>query len=522
MTAVLREVNKKPATKRETWIWLKWCLGFDAHQTCRCRPRNALEAAEWAKDDRQPHQSQLDYIYDGFLNLYSACVLMACRGAGKSFATAALCVLDCWFKPRLQVAVAAFVRQQSDYIYTYICKFLDHFGKILGQKAWTITKDEITFHNGSVVKFFSGGKSSANVTGYHPHVLIVDEADKFSAEQFDGIANGLEGGKEYPSRFDVLSTNYSLSGDGVILKQIERYEHFNETKPDHLLPRKIFRICLIDILAQCDDRFKCYDEIKKVHCPLWKYCKGRAKEQDGFYEVGEAIGKQLNSSLQTFESQMLLLRPSSEYAIFGGFSIATHVLDPDLPYDPKKESLLVFDFGGKRCPHAALLIQRVPPKEKGEVTTYEVIDEFEGMGLLENLIASIKAKYPKACEDAAIFADPSGTKKQQTEGGISYIGALKKAGFFPYNRPVKRKPSFELVKALIEPASGERKLVVNKRCKNLIKQLQAAEYEVRAGKPTGEPADSGHDDLLDCLRYTVAATCGTYAKHSGSKRIMFF
>ncbi|MDB5292727.1 MAG: hypothetical protein JWL69_3968 [Phycisphaerales bacterium] len=142
--------------------------------------------------------------------------------------------------------------READYIYTYICKFLEHFGRILGEKPWTITKDEITFANGSTVKFFSGGKSSANVTGYHPHVLQVDEGDKFSAEQFDGIANGLEGGKEYPSRFDVLSTNYTLSGDGVILKQIEKYEAFNLTKPDHLLPRRIFRICLIDILARCD------------------------------------------------------------------------------------------------------------------------------------------------------------------------------------------------------------------------------------------------------------------------------
>lgn len=509
-------LNDKPETKERLALWVEGFLGLKLHASCRCKPESPNEALQWAAEGKQPHNSQLDYVWDGFTNKYAASVLMACRGAGKSFAAAAMDILDAWFKPGIKIANAAFIRQQADYIYQYTKAFLKHMEEQIGEVQWKISTDEIIFFNGSVIKYFSGGKSSANVTGYHPHILRVDEADKFSAEQFDGIANGLESQQGFPSRFDVLSTNYSLSGDGVILKQIERYEAFNKTKPDALLPRNVYRICLIDILAKCDDRFTC------SNCHLWKYCKGRAKQQDGFIDVGEAIGKMLNSSLQTFESQMLLLRPSSEYAIFGGFSVASHVLDPEVSFNPQHDTFLPFDFGGKRCPHASLLIQRVPPKTKDEATVYSVIDEFQGWGLLENMIAEIKMKYPEASAVAQVFADPAGNRKEMTAGAISYIGALRKAGFFPTNRPVKRKASFEQLKAKIEPASGPPTLFVNKRCKNLIAQIQAAEYESKGGKPTGEPADSGKDDLLDCLRYTIAASWGTFAKHSGAKQLRFF
>ena len=514
----------RPTNEGQVFRWVKACLGFQLHATCRCVPKSDKEALEWAREGKEVHQSQLQYVTDGHLNRYSACVLMACRGAGKSYATAALCILDCYYKPGLKVAVAAFVRQQSDYIYEYISSFLAHFKGVLGRVEWSITKDEITFTNGATVKFFSGGKSQANVTGYHPHVLIVDEADKFTSDQFDGISNGLEGGKQYPSRFDVLSTNYSLSGDGVILKQIERYTAFNKTKPDSLLPRNVYRVCLIDILERCGDEFKCYDEVKGVHCPLWRYCKGRAKEQAGFYGVGEAIGKMLNSSLPTFESQMLLLRPSSEFAIFDGFSVAAHVPEQDIQFDPTRETFLCFDFGGVRCPHAAVLMQRVKPvmkERRPDAVTYFVIDEFEGMGLLENMIEQIRAKYPEACRVAQVMADPAGNRKEQTKGATSYIGVLKKAGFAPTNRPIKRKPSFEMMKSLISPASGPPLFYVNKRCRTLIKQIQAAEYESRGGKPTGEPADNGDDDVLDCARMVVGSTWGTAAKHSG-KPFRFF
>ena len=199
---------------------------------------------------------------------------------------------------------------------------MEHFEGIVGHKVAEVTKDEILFRNGSSVKFFSGGKSTAGIKGYHPNILIVDEGDLFSQEQFDGIANSLEAGGEYQRRFDVLSTNYTVHGDGVILRQISRYEKFNESRNPSLLPCRVFRICLLDILKQCDDRFEC------DRCELWRYCQGRAKQGQGVYRIESALETMRNGSLPVFESQMLLLLRRVNQVISPPSLLPLTVLDP--------------------------------------------------------------------------------------------------------------------------------------------------------------------------------------------------
>jgi len=513
-----------PSTREKIVAWVKYFLNFDVHQTVRC---NHIE-------DDEPHSSQLDYIEEAFLHRYSSAVVMAARNAGKSYAAAITCLLDAWFKPGIKIAVAAFQRNQSDYIYTYLCAFLDVFeakcggvkvvkrgGVGNGGTKGQVGKDVIEFLNGSSVAFYSGGKSQAGIKGYHPNVLIIDECDLFSTEQFDGIANALEAGGKFQRRLDVLSTNYTVSGDGVVLKQIERYREFNKTKNPHLLPCRIFKICLIDILAKCDDRFVCHDDRTDTLCPLWTYCKGKAKTGEGFYKVESAFETMRDSSRQTFESQMLLLRPSSEYAYFHNFNIAKNVSDPDRELDPAMLTFSIWDFGGAKNPHACLIVQKQENPKAADFGCYYVVDEFLGMGNLESLIQRVKGKYPNAT-DFDCFADPKGKSKDQVRASRSPLMVLREHGFFPRTKSLKRDASARLVFNLIDPADGKARLKVNKRCVNLLKQIFAAECVVFRGKPTDELQDTRVDDVLDCLRYCIGWTCGTYAKHNGSKRLQWF
>ena len=496
-------VNQAPTSKEQIKAWVEVFTGFSIHDTVRCIDHDP--------ETGHPHTSQLDYVAGGFLGEYSSCVYMAARNAGKSYAASILCLMDMWFKPGVKIAVAAFQRNQSDYIYEYLVKFIEVFEAKIGKKIAEITKDDISFTNGSSAKFFSGGKSQAGIKGYHPNILIVDEGDLFSAEQFDGIANALEAGGTFQRRFDVLSTNYTVSGAGVILRQIERYELYNKKLLTGVKPCRVFRTCLLDILVECDDRFHCDT------CPVFKYCKGRAKEGTGFYKIESALETMRDSSLPTFESQMLLLRPSSEFTYFENFS-AVNIVD-DIQLDSQKEWFVDFDFGGSRCPHAAVIVMRDVPKGREDIPTYYVVDEFLGMGLLENLIGQIKAKYPKIL-DAQCFCDPAGNRREQNVGAQSTVQTLRKAGFFPRFRQLKRRQTFELLYKLISPATGATKLLIAKRCKNLIAQIQAAEHSVVKGKPTTEPADITPDDLLDCLRTCVGNTLGTFAKHHGNNKIL--
>jgi hypothetical protein len=489
--------NRKPTTRKQVSAWVKAFLGVTISDHCRCLP-----------DEGRPHTSQLDYVSAAFFNEYSSCVNMACRNGGKSMMGAVVCILDALFKAGIKIAVTAFTREQADFIRIKIIELLATLKAKTGKTVAAVKKDIMNFSSGSVIRFFSGAKSDANVTGWRPNVLILDEA-------VDGVANCLEGGGTIPSRFDILSTNYTLSGDGVVLKMIERYEQFNKTKFDHMLPARIFVSCLLDVLVECDDRFHCDS------CALFPYCRGAAKQGGGgYFRIEEAINKLIQNSKPSFEAEYMLWRPSSEISYFTNFSITQNVVD-HIEYDPTKETFIAVDPGGDRCAHGAVIIQRTKPKDRNDITTYYVVDEFVQQCQFEIFLDRIKAKYPRIL-DAQCFYDPAGNRKEAMMNSISFAGLLRKAGFYPRCRQFKRRQGFELISNLIAPASGPPKLIIAKRCTNLIKQIQAAEHETVKGKPIPEPADITPDEAIDCLRYIISWTCGTYAKNNGTNKILHY
>ena len=516
MTEAQRRVLYEiPKTRDRLADWVEAFLGFKLNRSCRCIPQTPNEKLEWEKEGKREHQSQLDYVESGFFNLHSQCVYMACRNAGKSQCAAILTILDAFFKPGIKIAIASFTRGQAEFIYRYIESFLNFFEKLIGKRIAHRTSDVITFTNGSIAQFFSGGKSEADVSGFRPSVLFVDEADKFSQQKFDGIANCLEAGGDLPSRFDVLSTNYTLDGEGVVLKMIERYDEFNKVKAPSMLPARVFVTCILDVMDRCDDRYSCYNKETKAHCPLWTYCKGKAKEGGGFLKIDKVIERAISTSRPDFEAEYMLWRPSSEYSYFPDFSIAEHVLDPDRPLDPYMLTLIAFDFGAGRCPHGAVIMQ------KDKNGNYFVVDEFEMSCSLEVFCDVIKEKYPNIT-DADCFYDPAGNRKEGMLEAKSYAQVLRAKGFYPRCKQLKRRQTFELVNKLISPAVKPAKLHINKRCKKLIRQIQAAEHAVLRGRATPEPADGKGDDLLDCTRYIIGWTSGTYAKHAGAKKMLWF
>jgi hypothetical protein len=488
----------KPHDRDRLALWIEAFCGFKPHRDARI----------------EGNDSQLDYLAAAFFAEYRNGVFIAARNAGKSYCAALSILLDGWFCPGVKIAVAAFKRSQADFIYEYLEKFLDHFEGIIGEKVAARTKDAVTFKNGSTVRFFSGGSSTSNVRGFHPDKLYIDEADAWSFETFDGVANCMEATGKYEPRFDVLSTNYSLSGDGVVLRQIERCAEFNRTKPATLKPHRVFKVNVLDVLEKCDDRYQCSS------CSLFPYCKGKAKQGEGYITVEHTLQTLYSSSRQKFESEMLLMRPSSDFTYFVNWDRTKNILDDDRAYDPALESYVIFDFGAGRCPHAALLIQSSPPETKGGPRTYYVIDEWTEDGTLERMVQRMKAKYPRLL-DAECFFDPKGGETPHIREAKSYATVLRLEGFHPRSKQLKRRQTFELIHMLVAPAAGPPKLFVNSRCKGLIAQIERAEHEVKKGRVDPEPADLKPDDLLDCLRMCIGWTCGTYAKHGGKRAIFW-
>lgn len=503
----------RPSNRSQLCAWLKYYLGFKVHSSIRC-----TEASEEDFVGRPPHNSQLDYISGAFFNEYRNGVVLAARYAGKSYCASVVDFIDCLFKPGIWICVVAWKREQADYIHTYLKNFLKAVEEKTGVVLATVTKNRVEFDNGSKVDFFSGS-SKGNIKGAHPDVLQVDEVDLFTMEEFRGMANALSASGKYPPRFDILSTNYSMAGEGVVIRQIEAYQEYNRSKPAHLPPHAVFRICLMDILEKCDERYECQSEKTGVNCLLFPYCKGRAKQGEGFYSIENALATMSAGATAkgNFESEFLLLRPTAEHSYFHNFDHVKNVGEFEWNKDTDWETFISFDFGGSRAPHGALVVQKSPDG------VYYVVDEFSGTGLLERMIDSIKAKFPK-CTDFICYYDPAGNRKDHTIGAKSHRDILKKCGFFPTCKQLKRRATFEQIFALILGADKKVRLKVNKRCRQLIEQITSAEHQTQRGRISPEPVDPkdyGGDEHLDCLRYIVGRTMGTYAK-KGGQNVLFF
>ncbi len=487
---------KKPPNREALRLWVDYFFGFNPHTCIRCFPKPSMTPEE-IEDEGLPHNCQLDYISSCFFEEHEYSLLTGARSAGKTDSEGVCICLDCIHKPGIAIMVVAFTELQANEVRVKIEKFLESYKEKAGyqsiKEVAEIQKGNIKFVNGSTITFRTGS-GKANVKSFHPDRLYIDECDLFKDADMATMENSLTA-RDFGTQCNFISTSYSMSEGSVVVSKIEAFKQYNANRPEHMKPNKVFRICLLDILETCDSRYKCYDEEKQQHCMLWDFCKGKAKDiPGGYYKISEAIKKLSGSvSKRAFDSEMLLKTPLAENAYFPSFS-SKHIIDPPKPYNPGNiDTQISFDFGGVRCPHAAIITQR------DVHGTFSVVAEYEGDGNFEKLIERIKGNHPNIEKIARCFIDPAGNIRQQIAGSKSYKDVLTVAGFnVRSSTDCKRKDSFDLLESTIAPADGKIKLFVNKNCKGIIRQIRQAQRTKE-----GKPVDGAGDDLLDCLRYTI-------------------
>src|ERR1035437_9809974 len=485
--------HMKPPTRKALYEWVKAFFGFTLHDVVRCTKPEHLTMEE-ADDIGLPHNCQLDYCEGVFFEKHEASLFVGARSSGKSECIAICILLDALLKPGIQIVCSAFSDGQSQEVASKALIFLSHYVEVSGygdmKNLCDVLKHTIDFKNGSFIEFRTAS-GKAGIKSRHPDRLYVDEVDLFPPTMMSSLENSLTA-REFRTQTNLVSTSYTMSLDSVVLSKTQSFKEYNLSKPDHLKPMVVYKICLLDVMETCDSRYKCHNEETKTNCALWDFCEGRAKDiKGGYYQIGEAIKKTANRSKASFDAEMLLQTPMAEDAYFPTFC-SKHICDPGRVFNPTLETMLGFDFGGFRCPNACVVVQT------DLVGNFYVIDEFEMMGNFENLIDKVKRAYPGVEKYARSFMDAAGNKKDAMEGAKSYKDLLVAAGFAPrYTTLVKRKDSFDLIAGVINPADGKQKFWINKGCKSLIRQLRQAQQK------NDKPVDNGGDDVLDCLRYVL-------------------
>jgi hypothetical protein len=247
---------------------------------------------------------------------------------------------------------------------------------------------------------------------------------------------------------------------------------------------RVIKWCLFEVLEKCPPEREC------GRCDLWDDCQGVAKERcDGYFPIDDAITMKKRVSLPMWQSEMLCRKPSTRGCVFPTFDPDVHV--KPAPSSIDAESLtLAMDFGFN-APFVCLWVQM---NERGVV---HVIDEYiQPMRTLEEHLDHLARRaWPTA---RVVACDPAGNGRND-QTGASNVSLLRKRGYQVKTRKSGIVEGLELVRAAIQPATGQPRLFVDPRCARLIKSLRG--YHYAAGGSELPVKDGENDHAVDALRY---------------------
>jgi len=134
-------------------------------------------------------------------------------------------------------------------------------------------------------------------------------------------------------------------------------------------------------------------------------------------------------------------------------------------------------------------------------STLKVIDEIVIYGSnTDEMVDEIKARYPN--RQICVYPDPASRQRKTSAGGRTDLSILQNAGFAVKVRDKHSaiRDRINSVNARLKSADGERHLIIDPRCKQVIKSLERQTYKEGTSQPD---KDSGFDHMNDALGYLI-------------------
>jgi hypothetical protein len=196
---------------------------------------------------------------------------------------------------------------------------------------------------------------------------------------------------------------------------------------------------------------------------------------------------------RTFKQEYLASFETLSNRVYSNFDRTVHV-DVELA-DPAAASELYVGIDFNVSPVTAVICVKVSDQ-------LHIVDEVSIMNSnTTELSQEIKRRYPK--HRIRAYPDPAGrARKTSAAGGVTDFTILEQAGFIvlaPASHPAVADRINE-VQAMFVNASGDVRMFVHPRCKELIRCLDGLTYK----KGTSQPDKTlGLDHLTDALGYLV-------------------
>ncbi len=459
------------------------------------RPREADELYRWIvrhtglviprKSVCPHHNAPFDYIQAAYCD-EADLVVWAPRGGGKTTLGALATLLDIVHKPGCQVRILGGSMEQSLRMWEHLRPMIEEHAadRVQGK----LQARGVKLSNGSGVAILA--QSQRSVRGQRVQRLRCDEVELFdrevwSAAQLVTRSRTAKEAKKFgagarPIRASIEALSTMHEPYGLMQRIVEEAPSAG---------RRVIKWCLLDVLERCVDR-EC------SVCPLEQECGGAAKMADGFMRIDDVIAMKRRVSRETWESEMLCLRPSRKDTVFPQFRADRHVSESDwwggIPAGGVQKCLAV-DFG-YRNPFVCLWIVA---DVAGRVF---VMDEYVSQG--RSLPANAAEIRRRHAGFAIVCCDPAGNAVS-AQTSRSDVDVLREAGFIVHTRPTRVQDGIDRIKAALEPASGEPTLRIHPRCRQLIKSLECYHYKQDGSELPHK--DNVHDHCIDALRYYYVA-----------------
>jgi hypothetical protein len=441
------------------------------------------------------HRAPFDFVADLFFERVKNAVGFANRSGGKTFNVAALNLLDMIFKPGCEVASAGAVREQAGRQYNYFCnfqrnpwfeRFCARYEERTGQPFVVRSIQSYTqFNTGSSMEVLTG--TEKGLRSPHPNKARIDEVDLMDWSLLQTALSMAHSSQ--CARGQNVFTSTRQKEHGAMARLLE------EANGKDIA---IYEWNVWEVVEKCQRR--CLND--KVHgtCPIYPYCKGKAHECEGYYDIDDFINNVRLIDRERWETEWLNHKPARQKLVYSMFEPSKHVMTPQRLNEmtgfhevqaswPKRSGI---DFGASPG-HAFAYIKLAQLPGGQWLAFWEYCREQQ---LLVDHAHAIK-NSPFYTPGERIYAD----WQLQDRIELKAYGVRTQ----PANKDVPM--GIDYVKSLFSgfPPREEPQLYVWYECTALLKELNAYSWKMdRDGKPdrSGLP-DKRQDDLCDALRYSL-------------------
>ncbi|MEC9373938.1 MAG: hypothetical protein VYC34_08845, partial [Planctomycetota bacterium] len=440
------------------------------------------------------HSAPFHYLCHAFFedkppSIPRDCVVWAPRAGGKTFLGALATALDLLFKPGIEVRILAGSLEQSTRMHDHL-RALFHSPLLSPFLDGPVTRRRLRLTNGSTAHQRSVAEllaqSETSVRGARPQKLRCDEVELFKPEVWRAAQLMPRtrncGGITAHAAVECFSTLHKPVG--LMADLVASCHPDAEGGP----ARTLFRWSVIDVLENCPPHRDCKT------CPLLEDCDSRAKEARGHITIEDAIAMKRRVSNDTWQSEMLCIRPARQDLVFPEFNPELHVVHDDPP-PTSGVPLCAMDFGF-RSP-AVILWANLD-----DDGVLRILDEHVRGGVpIQRHIETLRAApWPRP---AWIAIDPAGTQTSD-QTATSNAAILRRAS---YSLRIRRLPlhhGLSAIRARLDPAAGGPTLFIHARCKKLIAAFQ--QYRWPPENPfASNPVKDGADHPIDALRYLTTS-----------------